>query len=999
MMRKALIVGLVAAMAAAAGADGLKWKTVFTDDFATHMTFAECWKPGKGDPVKSAEGRCNFAGNVQMARNAETPDAFRASATFTVKTGRAGIRCGTTEVEVKAGESKRVTLDCSKGGFKTSRLIVFAEGEATMDDFAVEVPQRADESPNLVINSGFEHAGSEFPLYVARYNNFNYEKWREYSFDDFLMLMGSDTNVVHSGKRSLRMSAAPLSRGPGAMIKNVGTKKGAAGVLSLWLKADRPGLEFSFNYGDARKTVVPTTEWARYEVVCTNLPATRPYLSPVNIGLSRKHAEGTVWVDDLQAEILDAIPTAAELASGRTFATAYRPSELDKSRFTKIVDVRGPGFDVKKLPAGLKPTADLDGWKDAAAMTDRFWIDGRAPKHRTEAYFAVDDETLYVGVRCFGEKFVPCPEGKQPEHDTGAGLWGATTTAVELHLDPTGLNRRWQFAFNAFSYFDIGENRNASWDGDWTHVSHPNDKAGSVDYFFAIPLRHFTSPDLQDGWPMLVGRNDGSVGECSTMHDSPFGGFHRWQCYPILRMPKDVMAKYRKGSAASAGAGAGTKVVGRLDFYMNEPEAKFRVTHPDGRLEEVSIDITGLPYGTNAVTVAGQPATVVKRPYRKGATQVNHFTRSLMHDGRPMFHAAPFVGDMHFVPAYPGQSVEARADYYLHYGFRYQHILSPQDNDKRYLLKPFELAQRFLRRAQENGQIVLLWTSFTEPFEVKATPAETVRIVETNKFFATAFQQWDNISSVIVMDEPDLGRYTSDQARDILRRLKPFFPYHPVQMNNTVLGIPNNYANLETDVLMLDDYLTNSEGRDVAGIVKQADIMWKAGEKDAKPCYYFLVGGNLPLHYKEPSYEEQIAQSWGCICSGVTGISWFYGTPVTPGNWKAMCEVAKETGDLEEILLSEEIVEQARSSAGRADLRTITRKLGDTVLVAACNIVETPLGKVTFTLPKSLPQSGTVEVLYENRTLPLEDGVLTDDFAGHTRHLYRITVRPWWKIW
>ena len=55
----------------------------------------------------------------------------------------------------------------------------------------------------------------------------------------------------------------------------------------------------------------------------------------------------------------------------------------------------------------------------------------------------------------------------------------------------------------------------------------------------------------------------------------------------------------------------------------------------------------------------------------------------------------------------------------------------------------------------------------------------------------------------------------------------------------------------------------------VAGIVKQADIMWKAGEKDAKPCYYFLVGGNLPLHYKEPSYEEQIAQSWGCICSGV----------------------------------------------------------------------------------------------------------------------------------
>ncbi|MGN0832464.1 MAG: hypothetical protein ACI4RD_02290 [Kiritimatiellia bacterium] len=978
-------VGVAAAFAAMVGAaaEASGWKTVFTDDFTTHMTFAECWRPEKAAPVRSAGGCCHFAGAATMARNAETPDAFRASATFAVKTGRAGIRCGGNEVAVGAGETKRITLDCSQGGCGTSRLIVFAEGEATMDDFAVEVPAAADESPNLVPNASFEHVGSEFPLYVARNNNYDYEKWREYPFDEFLGLMGSDTNVVHSGRRSLRISAAPLARGPGATIKNVATKKGASGVFSLWLKADRPGLKFKFGYGSVR-TVEVATEWTRYETVCTNLPGARSYLSPLSFRLSPEHAEGTVWVDDLQAEFLDPAPTAEELASGKTFATPFRPCAQDRSRFTKPVDVRAPGFAVKKLPAGLKPTVELDGWKDAAAATDRFWVNDRRPSHRTEAYFAVDEETLYVGVRCFGEKFVP--RGDKPQLHDNFGIFGVRSTSCELLLDPDADGRHWQFAFNDLGYVDIGANRNVAWTGDWTHESRANEQAGATDYFFAIPLRHFASSGLQDGWPMVVGRNDGAACECVTMHNSPLGGFHRKQCWPILELPKDVVAKYRLAKQAVTGA-AEPRVVGRLDYYMNEPEAKFRIFWPDGRLEERSVDIRALPCGTNAVTVAGLPAEVVKRPYRRGATQVNHFTRSLMHDGRPMFHAAPFLGDLHFSRHFTESGVRARADFYRHHGFKYQHVLIPQNTDRNFP-QSFANGEAYLRRTAENGQIVLLWTGFEE-FKPGAAPAEVARVIATNRHFAAEFQRWNHISSVIVADEPELSR-PSDVVRDLLLRLKPYFPYHPVQMNNTTMGIPNNYAGLKTDVLMLDDYLTNSEGRDVAGIVRQADIMWEAGEKEAKPCYYFLVGGNFPLHYKEPSYEEQIAQSWGCICSGVTGISWFYGSPVTPGNWKAMCEVAKETGELEELLLSEELVAEARPSVGRTELRTITRRRGDELLVATCNIADRTLAAVTFTLPEPLPQDGTVEVLYEHRTLKLKGGTFGDGYAPHSRHLYRI---------
>jgi hypothetical protein len=37
------------------------------------------------------------------------------------------------------------------------------------------------------------------------------------------------------------------------------------------------------------------------------------------------------------------------------------------------------------------------------------------------------------------------------------------------------------------------------------------------------------------------------------------------------------------------------------------------------------------------------------------------------------------------------------------------------------------------------------------------------------------------------------------------------------------------------------------------------------------------------------------------------------------------------------------------------------------------------------------PEDRVVEVLFENRSLPLKGGVFSDSFAGYSRHLYRIS--------
>ena len=39
------------------------------------------------------------------------------------------------------------------------------------------------------------------------------------------------------------------------------------------------------------------------------------------------------------------------------------------------------------------------------------------------------------------------------------------------------------------------------------------------------------------------------------------------------------------------------------------------------------------------------------------------------------------------------------------------------------------------------------------------------------------------------------------------------------------------------------------------------------------------------------------------------------------------------------------------------------------------------------------PQAGTVEVLFENRSLELKDGRFTDAYPAHFRHIYKILQR------
>jgi hypothetical protein len=290
-----------------------------------------------------------------------------------------------------------------------------------------------------------------------------------------------------------------------------------------------------------------------------------------------------------------------------------------------------------------------------------------------------------------------------------------------------------------------------------------------------------------------------------------------------------------------------------------------------------------------------------------------------------------------------------------------------------------EYAKMFMDKALENDMKIMLWTQYFK------TPDEKLQKM-LKKF------NYPNILSQMVMDEPELGT-PSDEALAFLRKMRKLFPYQPTHMNNTVMGIPNRYANLETDILMLDDYLTNRERRTVASVVDAVDIMKEAGAAEGKPCFYFLVADNSPLHGREPSYKEQIAQTYGCIGAGCTGLSYFYGFPKTQGNWKAYVQLNREILSLNDIILSEEEYTESKCDTDVKKLRFITRKHNGFAYIISCNIDRNALGKVAFELPADYRYHGKVEVLFENRQIKQRKGRFVDDFAGHSRHVYKIKIK------
>ena len=865
-----------------------------------------------------------------------------------------------------------------------------------VDNFALFAVRHDDDSPNMVFNSGFEHDEDGTPTHYGFLGSFDYVNWPWRKFrTDYLRRYQVDRNERHSGRQSLRVIVNGASSGPIQIAPwRTGTVKDASGVFSVWMKASVDGLKVNLRAdapalgqsGAGLRTVEVGREWTRYEVTQPKLKGKGLY-SPLMITVPKPaQYDALLWIDDLQFEIVP-LPEGGAFDPAKSYATPYKPCEADKDRFGAKQELPPPAaLAVKRLPAGVKPSVDLDAWADAAFRVTDFWFGKDAPQRKTEGFLACDDENLYVGMRNFGEPADRIARPKRGSRDLDV----YTTNGLELFFKPNPEEGYFHLAMSANGdQFDLHAG-DLKWDGKWTVETKANAKLGATDYFVTVPFADFAPWGLSATWLANLCRNDRAVAGAeqyvaSGKAEAPnFRNEERWNA---LSLPPDVVSRWA-GKAKKRAAVSADAVLGRLDFYMNEEFAQWRVTGEDGKVTVARKPLGEIPMGTNAVTFAANGRTytdtVVRLPYRKGATQVNRWTRSIVHDGRNEVFTGIGIG----VAGYFGYRKDANPfpamfDMLKAEGFRHFLYMSGSRSGRQ------AESRAILEASRERGFLCAFWGDYDiwnyddDLKYAKLKPVDDVPLEKTVELT----RQFDHIVTHLVIDEPELYK-KSEWTRAWLEKIKPFYPYAPVQMNNTVMGVPSRHGDLKTDVLMLDDYLSNNEGRTVDSVVKHVDEM--RAVPGGKPCWYFISGDIMSLHYKNLSYAEQTAQSWGCICAGCTGLSWYFDIPRTEGSYLAMVDVNREVQALAPVILSEELCGSATCDQPKSRLRHLTRTRNGAWYVLTCNIDAKPLDRVTYVLPEDAPRNGTVEVLYENRTLPLGDGAFTDAYAGHARHLYRI---------
>jgi hypothetical protein len=181
---------------------------------------------------------------------------------------------------------------------------------------------------------------------------------------------------------------------------------------------------------------------------------------------------------------------------------------------------------------------------------------------------------------------------------------------------------------------------------------------------------------------------------------------------------------------------------------------------------------------------------------------------------------------------------------------------------------------------------------------------------------------------------------------------------------------------------------------DLTDVTRSLDRL-KAVLRGKAPIWVALdVRGAGPVE-AEPA--ELTAMAYIAVTHGADGVLWepFSYIKARPAFWDAIRTTADELRQLAPALTSPVVraITDAKwatkATESKPSMHGTSRRYQDQLYLIVVNISQEAQAATTFTLTGVAP-TAPVEVLFENRTLTLEGGVLTDDFAPYARHVYRL---------
>jgi len=243
-----------------------------------------------------------------------------------------------------------------------------------------------------------------------------------------------------------------------------------------------------------------------------------------------------------------------------------------------------------------------------------------------------------------------------------------------------------------------------------------------------------------------------------------------------------------------------------------------------------------------------------------------------------------------------------------------------------------------------------------------------------------------------ISDEPNGRKVTPEQLESIYRTVKENDPWHPVSIVFMTPFLSAKKYSGALDIVMADPYPVPDHPLSMAG---DAAANLKNEFSGKKPVWIVPQAfGGGELWSREPTIQEIRSMTWQSIINGATGIQFFVRQgpnyfPKSAATWSECGRMAIEVAELTPWLLSEEQTLPVVSGSG--NILVTSRVHKGQVAIMAVNKINEPVN-TTFRI-SGLP-SGRARVLFENRFISFNGGVLRDQLSALGTQVYLIDIKP-----
>src|SRR5664280_916097 len=437
---------------------------------------------------------------------------------------------------------------------------------------------------------------------------------------------------------------------------------------------------------------------------------------------------------------------------------------------------------------------------------------------------------------------------------------------------------------------------------------------------------------------------------------------------PISLSKNQLSVTLKKGDqvVASWNGVAGTNIL-RLPFSIDLKPSVYKI--------DAIINAAVNP----KITYTSETELVIL-PYKSNEVKTDRYTGGLIVNKLPFF---PF-GFYCYSPVYPSLPEEEVVK-----GFN---LISPYQK-----IAPENLAERkaYMDRCAEIGMKVhynLLSVSggggVGSKIEGLSDKEKRERLIEEIK----TFRDHPALLGWYISDEPNGISITPSQMEEIYKTVKENDPWHPVSI---VFMAPFLSAKKYTDALdivMADPYPIPDNPVTIPG-----DVAFKLNSEFKSRIPFWIIPqsfGGGELWGREPTIQEIRSMTWQSIINGATGIQYFVRQglnyfPKSVATWSECGRMAVEVAELTPWLLSDEETLPVTSTS--KNILVTSRIHNGQLAIMAVNKVNEPVS-TTFRV-KGL-QNGKARVLFENRLISFNSGVISDQLSALGSQVYLIDILP-----